>query len=145
MNAHTALRESPLFAKLGDEHIATLEQLARIRTVPTGTMLTTKGTEHALAMYFILDGKVEVQRDGFTLTTLGPGDNFGEMALMIPELPRSADVVAVSETSILQLAVWDFVPVLKHNPEVAVAVIEQLARRLIEADRKLVEVYSKSE
>ncbi len=145
MDAHTALRGSPLFAKLDDEHIATLEQMASIRTVPTGTMITTAGKEHALAMYFILDGKVEVRRGGFTLSTLGPGDNFGEMALMIPEFPRSADVVALSETCILQLAAWDFIPILKHNPDVAVAVIEQLARRLMEADRKLVEAYSRSE
>lgn len=145
MNAHTALRGSPLFAKLDDEHIASLVKMANTRTVPTGTKLTTEGKEHALAMYFILDGKVEVRRDGFTLATLGPGDNFGEMALMVPELPRSADVVTVNETTILQLAAWDFIPILKHNPDVAVAVIEQLARRLIDADRKLVEAYQDSD
>ena len=141
MDAHTALRESPLFATVDDEHIASLVQIANCRTVPAETRLTIEGKDHPLAMYLILDGKVEVRREGHTIANLGPGENFGEMALLVPDLPRSADVVAMSETTVLQLTAWDFAPIMRRYPEVAMAVIEQLARRLIASDHRLVEAY----
>jgi CRP-like cAMP-binding protein len=126
---------------LDDEHIGSLVRIANCRTVPAETRLTIEGRDHPLAMYLILDGKVEVRREGHAIANLGPGENFGEMALLVPDLPRSADVVAMSETTVLQLTAWDFAPIIKGHPEVALAVIEQLARRLIASDHRLVEAY----
>jgi CRP/FNR family cyclic AMP-dependent transcriptional regulator len=137
MDAHTALRATPLFAALEDRHIEALTRIATCREVPSGTRVTVEGKEHALAMFIILNGKVEVRREGTTLTALGPGENFGEMALFVPDLPRSADVVAMEDTELLQLTRWDIQPFVKEYPEVALAVIEQLANRLVDADHRL--------
>ena len=141
MDAYTVLRESPMFAALDDEKIKSLESIATCRTVPTGTFLTVEGAYQALAMFFILDGAVEVRREGQSIAAMGPGDYFGEMALLIPDLPRTADVITTTETSVLQITSWDIAPILHGHPEVAVAVIEQLARMLIEKDHKLAQAY----
>ncbi len=141
MDAQTALRDSPIFAALDDEKVQSLARIATCRTVPAGTFLTVEGHDRALAMFFILEGAVEVRKEGQTIASLGPGDYFGEMALLIPDLPRSADVVTTSDTSVLQLTSWDIAPILKGHPDVAVAVIGQLARRLIETDHKLATAY----
>ena len=141
MDAQTALRDSPIFAALDDEKVESLARIATCRTVPAGTFLTVEGHDRALAMFFILEGAVEVRKEGQTIASLGPGDYFGEMALLIPDLPRSADVVTTCDTSVLQLTSWDIAPILKGHPDVAVAVIGQLARRLIETDHKLATAY----
>ena len=141
MDAQTALRDSPIFAALDDEKVESLARIATCRTVPAGTFLTVEGHDRALAMFFILEGAVEVRKEGQTIASLGPGDYFGEMALLIPDLPRSADVVTTCDTSALQLTSWDIAPILKGHPDVAVAVIGQLARRLIETDHKLATAY----
>ena len=141
MDAYTVLRESPIFAALDDEKIESLTRIATCRTVPEGTFLTVEGHDRALAMFFVLDGAVEVRREGQAIASLGPGDYFGEMALLIPDLPRSADVVTTCETSVLQLTSWDIAPILHGHPEVAIAVIEKLARLLIEKDHKLAAAY----
>lgn len=141
MDAYTVLRESPMFAALADEKIKALESIATCRTVPTGTFLTVEGADHALAMFFVLDGAVEVRREDQPIATMGPGDYFGEMALLIPDLPRTADVITTTETSVLQITSWDIAPILHGHPEVAIAVIEQLARMLIEKDHKLAQAY----
>jgi CRP-like cAMP-binding protein len=140
MDARTALRGSPLLAELDDDQIGSLERIATRRSVAAGTLLTVEGAEKARAMYIILVGAFEVRREGKQIAELGPGEHFGEMALLVPDLPRSADVVATTDTEVLQLTSWDFLPILKSNPEVAMSVIEQLARRLIEADHKLANV-----
>jgi CRP-like cAMP-binding protein len=141
MDAHSVLRESPIFAALDDESIESLTQIATCRTVSEGDFLTVEGQDRALAMFFVLEGAVEVRREGQAIASLGPGDYFGEMALLIPDLPRSADVVATRETTVLQLTAWDIAPILHGHPEVAVAVIEKLARLLIEKDQKLAAAY----
>ena len=138
MDAHSVLRESPIFAALDDESIESLTQIATCRTVSEGDFLTVEGQDRALAMFFVLEGAVEVRREGQAIASLGPGDYFGEMALLIP---RSADVVATRETTVLQLTAWDIAPILHGHPEVAVAVIEKLARLLIEKDQKLAAAY----
>ena len=61
--------------------------------------------------------------------------------MLVPDLPRTADVVTTCETSVLQLTSWDIAPILHGHPEVAVAVIEQLARMLMETDHKLAQAY----
>jgi CRP-like cAMP-binding protein len=63
------------------------------------------------------------------------------MALLAPEdIVRSADVVAIEPTKILQIAAWDLSTFIDSNPAVAKAIIAELARRLVLADERLVSI-----
>lgn len=138
MDKVDALRNSDLLKALDDSQLASLAGIAKERALNAGDTLITAGDKGALAMYVILEGKVQVSKKGKTLSELGPGQHIGEMALLAPDdTPRSADVTAMEPTRVLQLASWDLFPFLDTNPAVSRAIIAELARRLILADERL--------
>lgn len=138
MDKVEALRSSTLLSALSDSELESLMGIVNERTFAPGEHLIRAGDTGALAMYVILDGQVQVSRQGSPLTTMGPGQHIGEMALLGPsDVARSADVVAVEPTTVLQLASWDLFTFLDSNPSVAKAIISELARRLIAADERL--------
>jgi CRP-like cAMP-binding protein len=137
MDKVEALKRSALLRALDDSELGSLANIAKERSLSPGDTLIREGDRGALAMYVILEGKVEVRKSGNPLTIMGPGQHLGEMALLAPEAPRSADVVAVEPTRVLPLASWDLFPFLDTNPAVARAIITELARRLVAADERL--------
>ena len=135
-----ALRSSPLLRALSDRELHSLTGIANERTIPAGHKLITAG-EKGVAMYIILEGQVQVSRGGTSLSVLGPGQHVGEMALLAPnDIVRSADVVAMETTRVLQIAAWDLSTFIDSNPAVAKAIIAELARRLALADERLVSI-----
>ncbi|MDP3984627.1 MAG: cyclic nucleotide-binding domain-containing protein [Acidimicrobiia bacterium] len=143
MDRVEALKTSALLRALDDSQLESLAGIAKERTLNTGDVLIRAGDTGALAMYIILEGKVEVSRRGTPLSIMGPGQHIGEMALLAPEdTPRSADVKVIEPTRVLQLASWDLFPFLDINPAVARAIITELARRLVMADERLVQILS---
>jgi CRP-like cAMP-binding protein len=141
-----ALRGSSLMRALTDDQLQSLAGFANEREYKPGQYLIRAGDTGAIAMYVILDGRVEVSREGTALSVLGPGQHIGEMALLGPEdMPRTADVKAVEPTRVLALARWDILPFLDTNPEVAKAFITELARRLVLADERLTRILSGQE
>lgn len=136
MQVIEALRTSPLLAALGEKQLAGLATVARERTFAAGQTMIEEGKERARAMFVILEGTAEVRTGDRVLATLAAGDHVGEMALVLADQTRTADVVTTSDVRAVQLSRWDFVPYLKTNPEVAMAVIEELARRLDESNRR---------
>lgn len=140
MDKLTALRQSPLLRALEERQLEALAGIAKQRNFAAGSSVITAGTSGALAMFVVLEGEMEVRRDGTVLARLGAGDHFGEMAVLAPDgMPRSADVVAVTDTTVLQVTKWDLMPFLKSNPDVAIALIGELAKRLTETNARLSE------
>lgn len=138
MDKQEALRGSRLLASLGDKSLASLVSVVKERRYGPGDLIIQAGTEGIAAMHVVLEGSVSVERDGAQLATLGPGAHIGEMSMLSPDpLPRSADVVSVGETTTLQITRWDLMPFLKEDPEVALAVIGELAKRLADANERL--------
>lgn len=135
MQVVDALRTSPLLTALGEDQLAGLARVARERTFAPGQTMIEEGKEHARAMFVILEGTAEVRTGDRVLASLASGDHVGEMALVLPDQTRTADVVATSDVRAVQLSRWDFLPYLKTNPDVALAIIEELARRLEDANR----------
>jgi CRP/FNR family transcriptional regulator, cyclic AMP receptor protein len=82
-----------------------------------------------------VDGAVEVRTaasdpdGGRVLMKLGPGEFFGEMALLDGR-PRSASIIAAEESQCLVLGRWDFLRELRRNPEIAVKMLAVLSGRL---------------
>jgi CRP/FNR family transcriptional regulator len=84
-----------------------------------------------VGFFLITTGRVEDSRRDHRIRDLGPGEYFGEMALM-EERPRSATVTAKERTTCAQLVRWDFRALLKENPDMAVRMLEVVVARLRE-------------
>ncbi len=120
----------PLFSGLEKKDIERIAGAGREVTFEKGKTILREG-EPGLALLLILDGKVEVQKKGKLLATLGKGRFFGEMTV-IDDKPRSADAVAVAETRCFGLTAWSFAGLVRTYPEIALAVMKELVRRLRE-------------
>jgi len=122
------LRGLPLFAPLAP---ATLEHLARslVRVpAPAGTDVTRQG-DVGDRFYLVDEGEVEVTSDREVLATLGPGDYFGEIALL-RDVPRTATVSALTDASLLALERDEFVSAVSGHPASLEAADAVVAARL---------------
>lgn len=138
MDKITALQQSPLLAALEPRQLEALSSVANERKFDPGEKLITAGTRGGLAMFVLISGKVMIAKDGVSIAELGPGAHVGEMAVLGREdVVRSADVVAVEPTTVLQITRWDLHPFLRANPDAALVIINELAERLAAADERL--------
>lgn len=124
------LRSTALFAGFGERQIAGVLAIAKELRFAAGEKIIERGTEGGLGFYLILDGRTEVRDGEAALAQLGPGDHFGEMALLLDDTPRTADVVALEDTVCLVINQWAFRSLLAAHPDMAVAIMGELARRL---------------
>ena len=106
----------------------------RTRKFSAGDEIIKEGSQSTMGFYIILEGKAVATRGGQHLADYGPGDYFGEIALLLDDTPRTATVSAATDVSVLALTRWDFKAILKMNPEVAVDVMGVLAQRLAATD-----------
>jgi CRP-like cAMP-binding protein len=99
-----------------------------------GEVITTEGRS-GVGFFLIEDGNATVSLRGEIVRTLGPGDHFGEIAL-IDEGPRSATVTASTDLRCRGLAAWEFKSFVQEHPEVAWPLLETLASRLRDAEER---------
>jgi CRP/FNR family transcriptional regulator, cyclic AMP receptor protein len=135
------LRNVPLFESLDDEAAGKLCQLLESIDCKAGTFLFRTG-DAGDAMYLIERGNVRIcvrATDGreVTLTELGRGDFFGEMALLDGQRRRSADAVVTEETQLAVLSRPHFLSFMRSNPNVALEMLTALANRLRHTDELL--------
>ena len=124
------LKKVPLFTGIPDAQLQRIANGVKERRFEPGAEIISAGaTGHGF--YLIVQGRAEVKRDGRTVRTLGPGDYFGELAL-VREAPRSATVTAKDPTTCLALTRWDFKGILDANPQIAVRLLETVAARIHE-------------
>ena len=117
----------PFFKNVGASVIADVTRLLRARDYPARAVIVRRG-ESGDCMYFIASGEVEVQLRRERIR-LGPGEFFGELALLTGE-PRNATIVAAQACTLLTLDIVDFRQLLGHQPELARVVGEEAERRL---------------
>src|SRR5581483_6659957 len=122
----------PLFAGVKPKDLKKLGKRMTERTFSAGDQITIEG-QSGLGFFVIEEGNATVSRSGETVVTLGPGDHFGEVAL-IDSGPRSATVVADTELRCRGMSAWEFRPFVEEHPEVAWALLETLVGRLREAE-----------
>jgi len=128
----TLLKETPLFVNTNEHSLESMLKSAVQKTVSPGDKLVQEG-QGGVGFYLILEGKAEVIKDGTKLAELGTGDFFGELAMIDGQL-RTADVVAVTETKCWILSQWAMKSIIANHPEVALSMLEELARRLRATD-----------
>jgi CRP-like cAMP-binding protein len=129
------LKSVPIFSELGRGDLSRLAKLMVSRNVAAGDAVIEEN-DQAAGFFVVSSGKLEVERQGKTLASYGPGDFFGEMALF-EGFPRSATVRAVEDSELLAMTRWDFTAELKNRPQIALGMLPVLVRRLREADEKL--------
>ncbi len=134
------LRNVALFSELADEDLAQVAELAVPRTFSAGAVVFREGDAsdtcyviragHARAVLEHPDGR------SITLAQFGPGEIFGELA-MLGEEPRSATVESIEETEAIAILGPDMRRLLREHPEISIRLIASLGRRLREANDRL--------
>src|SRR6266516_575061 len=131
------LSEVPLFSALSKRDLALIAKSAEDVKVDAGKVLVTEGSAGA-EFFVIMDGKARVTRRGRKVAELGPGQFFGELALL-DRAPRNATVVAETPMEVLVLGQREFAALIDEVPGLAHKVLAGIARRLREADAKSVQ------
>ena len=132
--------QAALFRGCSQGALDDLVRRLQIRTRLQGSLIVAQD-EPGDAMFLIAQGRVKVALFGengreLTLSTLGPGEFFGEMSL-IDSRPRSANVVALDDTTVLALTRDAFSAHLKAHPQTAMNIISELTARLRRADETI--------
>ena len=131
MNAHVeALRRVPLLSSLEDDELEGIARAANEVEFPAGQVLTQPGAT-GTGMFFITEGEalVDTKRDQ---VELGPGQFFGELALMSSDAKRTARVRAKTPLRCLVLDRASFRSLVADHPEVAASLLEVALGRLAE-------------
>jgi CRP-like cAMP-binding protein len=137
MDLEQTLAAAPLLADLDKKIIKVLAKAGTRRVYAPGEWIIQQGAP-ALALYVILRGHARAQKDGEQDRTPGElyaGDFFGELAL-IEEHARTASVKAVEETECILFVSWEFLPLLKEHPQMAVPIMNALIKRLHRREHK---------
>ena len=133
------LKRVSWFEDLDQRSLDAIANAAVEQTYQPGQYIMRQG-DTGVGAFIIRSGKVEVvqEKDGkeTKLATLGAGDVVGEMALL-DEFPRSASVRAVEQTSALGIQRWHFKGILESHPQLALALLPILTRRIRNAEGML--------
>ena len=127
------LKRVPLFSSLSQRQLKRLARDFREREIKSGTRVMREGEESGISFFVIVEGTATVSVDGAHVRQLGPGDHFGELAL-ISKRVRSATVTADGPMRCLGMRFWDFRKFAKENPDVSWKLLEHVVE-LLEDER----------
>jgi CRP/FNR family transcriptional regulator, cyclic AMP receptor protein len=122
------IRKVPLFARCSRAELKEIALLADEIDLHEGKEMTREGAP-GREFFVLLDGTADVKKNSRRVNTLGPGDFFGEIALVSRE-PRTATVVATSPVRALVITDRSFRRLLDDAPQVQTKVMEAMAERL---------------
>lgn len=124
-----SLKRSPLFEGLSKRELTQLARESEDIEVPAGKVLCSEG-ERAQEFFVIVDGDVEVTKNGKLLATRGAGEMIGEIALLA-DVPRTATVTAKTPLRVFVLTAPAFRRLVDANPQVERKVLRALAKRVV--------------
>jgi CRP-like cAMP-binding protein len=119
----------PLFSHCSKRDLAAVARLAHELDLPAGHTLINENARVAYSFFVLIDGGAEVRRQGRLVAKLGPGDFFGELALILPR-PRTATVKLTRRSRLLSISAHNFQPLLMSSPSIQFKLLEALAERL---------------
>ena len=122
------IRKVPLFSRLSKSELRDLAMLADEIDLRDGKEMTRQGAA-GREFFVLLEGTADVRKNGRKINSLGPGDFFGEIALVSRE-PRTATVTATSPVRTLVITDRSFRRLLDESPQVKTKVMEAMATRL---------------
>lgn len=130
------LKQTGLFSSCTEKELASVLVTAKERTFDVGEVIIREG-DPGLGFYLLLEGSAEVRKGGKVVAELNQGDYFGEMALLLENTPRTADVVATSKAKCLVITQWDLRALLSTHPDIGMKIMNELASRLSGTEKAL--------
>jgi CRP-like cAMP-binding protein len=124
------LRTVPLFSDLKPKDLKRIAKAMTDKRVGAGDTITEEGRK-GIGFFLIESGTAKVSIGGVEKRSLGPGDHFGEIAL-IADIPRTATVTAESPLHCWGIAPWDFRPLVEENASVAWKLLDSVAKLVAE-------------
>lgn len=128
------LREVSLFATCTDRELSLIARLGEGANAVAGDVVVEQGAM-GHEFYVLLSGAAHVSRDGLAVALLGPGDFFGELALLDP-YRRDATVTVTEEAYLLEITQREFWELLTRVPALDRKILQALARRLHNYERE---------
>jgi CRP/FNR family transcriptional regulator, cyclic AMP receptor protein len=127
-NVANTLANVPIFSGCSKRELGIIARASKEVHHKEGTVIAREG-ERGIGLFLILDGQCKVTIGGKTKARLGPGDFFGEVALLDGG-PRTATVTAVSPVRLVGITGWVFRGLLMEHPTIALKTLEAVAGRL---------------
>jgi CRP/FNR family cyclic AMP-dependent transcriptional regulator len=125
-------RSLPLFSECSDKELREIDALADEVHIPAGREIIRQG-DIAREFVVIAEGEVSVVRDGIEVARLGPGQHFGELALL-DSRPRNATVTAVTDVTAQVVDRLGFQTLLEDSPTLTLNLLRATANRLADLD-----------
>jgi len=122
------LKRVPLFVGLDDRELQEIAMSMRERRFKAGDTVTQEGAG-GVGFFVVQEGQAEVQVGGQTRGSVGPGDYFGEIAL-INESPRTATLIASTDMLCYGMTPWDFRPLVESNSTIAWKLLTAMAEKM---------------
>lgn len=140
MESSNFLQYVPIFADLDDQTLNKILAVGNRKDFVKDSVILVE-EDAGSAFFIIISGKVKVSRSGVDekeviLTILSESDFFGEMALLDGQ-NRSANVVSIEDTELFIIQRKDFLELLRAHPEISIALLQELTKRLRAADGKI--------
>jgi CRP-like cAMP-binding protein len=123
----------PLFSGLGRRELERVANSMKERRFQKGDTVTSEG-RGGVGFFVIDEGEAEVTVHGEERARLGPGDYFGEIAL-ITESDRTATITAETDMRCYGMTMWDFRPLVESNASIAWNMLQSLAQKLRDSER----------
>jgi CRP/FNR family transcriptional regulator, cyclic AMP receptor protein len=120
------LKKVPLFSDLNQRQLKRIGRDFRERSFKPGTSIVRQGEMSGIGFFIVVDGDASVVVDDREVARLGPGDHFGELAL-ISESTRAATVTAETRLECLELPIWDFRKLAKASPDISWKLLQYVA------------------
>lgn len=142
------LKSFNLFSDLTEKELETIADYVQKKEFPAKTLFISQDEEESNAVYFIYKGLVRVYRttkEGreVNLSVVGEGEVIGEMGV-IEELPRSATAETMQNMIVYVLTGKDFIDLLKKHPQISIALLKSLSKRLRNLTGRVEDVMSKN-
>jgi CRP-like cAMP-binding protein len=118
----------PIFSGCSKRELSVIARAAKEVSHRAGTVIAREG-ERGIGLFLILEGECSVSIGGRTRAKLGPGDFFGEVALLDGG-PRTATVTALTPVRLVGITGWVFRGLLMEHPSIALKTLEAVAGRL---------------
>jgi CRP-like cAMP-binding protein len=122
------LRRVPLFAGCSRRELLWIARVADETTFAPGKVLVKEGAPGG-EFFVLVDGSAEIRRKGKKIITVGPGDFFGEIALLT-DRPRNATVTTTSPVDALVVTKWSLRQLVAAQPLVGLKLMRAVAERL---------------
>lgn len=129
------LEQIPLFQGLPHDDLERIGRSFKERRYGTGDTVASEGSG-GVGFFVIGEGTASVNVHGDPRAQLGPGDYFGEIALIDDQARRTATIVAETDLTCYGLTSWDFRPLVETNAEIAWKLLQVMAKRLREAEQQ---------